>query len=216
MTQQKPPKNPKIYHIVHMDRLESILKEDYLWSDAKFQEKQFSGTTIGITHIKNQRLQKTLNSYPNLHVGDCVPFYFCPRSVMLYMFFKNNHLDISYHGGQEPIVHLQADFYQTVKWSEQNLKKWVFTNCNAGSQNCHDFNELSKLNKVNWGSVDAMDWENCREAKQAEFLLEEKFPWSLVKVIGVYSEVECKQVNEVLLDGTTHRPPIKICSDWYY
>ena len=29
------PAEPKIYHIVHVDRLPSIVKDGYLWCDAK-------------------------------------------------------------------------------------------------------------------------------------------------------------------------------------
>ena len=59
----------------------------------------------------------TINSHPSLCVGDCVPFYFCPRSVMLYVISMRNHAELSYQGGQEPIVHLEADLYDVVAWA---------------------------------------------------------------------------------------------------
>ena len=78
------PDNPKIYHIVHVDRLTSIIQNACLWSDAEMAQRRATGTTIGMNNIKAARLtQRTLNSHPCLHVGECVPFYFCPRSVML-------------------------------------------------------------------------------------------------------------------------------------
>ncbi|MFN8587276.1 MAG: DarT ssDNA thymidine ADP-ribosyltransferase family protein [Candidatus Eisenbacteria bacterium] len=41
-----------------------------------------------------------LASYPDLFVGDCVPFYFCPRSVMLYLIYRGNHgADLSWRAG---------------------------------------------------------------------------------------------------------------------
>ncbi|ARM31170.1 DUF4433 domain-containing protein [Prosthecochloris sp. HL-130-GSB] len=209
------PANPKIFHIVHVDRLASIVSQGCLYSDAAVQGTPLPGTTIGMSTIKARRLAKTLNSYPSLHVGDCVPFYFCPRSVMLYMFHMNNHPEITYHGGQTPIVHLQADLYQTVKWANQNEKRWVFTNSNAGSFYFDDFNNLSQLNQVNWSSVDATNWKDCREQKQAEFLIEEQFPWSLVEAVGVYSQAQFQQVSAAL-NSTTHRPPVSIQRNWYY
>lgn len=209
------PFNPKIYHIVHIDRLPSIISQGCLWSDAAVQCTPLPGTTIGMSTIKARRLTKTLNSYPDLHVGDCVPFYFCPRSVMLYMFHMNNHPEITYRGGQTPIVHLEADLYQTVKWANQNGKRWVFTNSNAGSFYFDDFNNLSQLNHVNWSSVDATNWKECREQKQAEFLIEEQFPWSLVEAVGVYSQTQFQQVSAGL-NSTTHRPPVSIQRNWYY
>ncbi len=77
---------PKIYHIVHVDRLPSIVSDDCLWCDAEVIRRAPPGTTIGMTGIKQRRLEElTLSSHPELHVGECVPFYFCPRSVMLYL-----------------------------------------------------------------------------------------------------------------------------------
>lgn len=77
------PPNPKIVHIVHVDRLQSIISDGCLWCDSTVVERSSPGTTIGMNHIKQRRLSTSLRSYPELHVGDCVPFYFSPRSVML-------------------------------------------------------------------------------------------------------------------------------------
>ena len=50
--------------------------------------------------IKQRRLNSTLNSYPNLRVGDCVPFYFCPRSIMLYLIHQANHPEYAIEAGK--------------------------------------------------------------------------------------------------------------------
>jgi len=207
--------HPKIYHICHMDRIASIIGEGYLWSDAAVQNRQISGTTIGMSTIKTRRLQKSLSCYPNLHVGDCVPFYFCPRSVMLYLFHMNNHPEITYDGGQTPIIHLQADLHDVVNWAEKNNKRWVVTDSNAGSFYFDDFNDLSRLSEVNWNAVEATNWKDCREAKQAEFLLEEQFPWSLVEAIGVYSQAQVQQVSTAL-STASHQPRLSVERNWYY
>ena len=77
------PRQPKIYHIVHVDRLKSIIADNYIWCDAEILRRQPPGTTIGMNNIKQRRRTKRLSSHPDLCVGDCVPFYFCPRSIML-------------------------------------------------------------------------------------------------------------------------------------
>ena len=87
---------PKIYHIVHVDRLPSIIEDGCLWCDAEILRRAPRGTTIGMTGIKQRRLYElTLNSHPDLYVGDCVPFYFCPRSIMLYLINQANHPDLN-------------------------------------------------------------------------------------------------------------------------
>ena len=83
------PSQPKLYHIVHVDRLMSIVADGGLWCDAEIVRREPPGTTIGMNAIKQRRLgELTLTSYPDLYVGDCVPFYFCPRSIMLYLIYQ--------------------------------------------------------------------------------------------------------------------------------
>jgi hypothetical protein len=104
------PAEPKIYHIVHADRLPSIIEDGFLWCDAEIVRRSPPGTAIGMNNIKDRRLKILhLISHPDLHVGDCVPFYFCARSIMLYLIHQANHPELSYRGGQDPIVRLEAD-----------------------------------------------------------------------------------------------------------
>lgn len=118
------PTQPKIYHIVHVDRLHSILQDDCLWCDAESIKRSSPGTSIGMGGIKRRRLYHlSLTSYPDSHIGDFVPFYFCPRSIMLYLINRGNHPDLDYRGGEVPIVHLQADLYAAVQWAEQNKRR---------------------------------------------------------------------------------------------
>ncbi len=78
------PTHPKIYHIVHVDRLPSIVADGFLWCDAEVLRRQSGGTAVGMGRIKHRRLHElNLYSHPDLKVGSCVPFYFCPRSVLL-------------------------------------------------------------------------------------------------------------------------------------
>lgn len=117
------PDEPKIYHIAHVDRLPSITNDGWLWCDAEAVRRVLPGTSIGMNSIKQRRLRNTLNSRSGLHVGDCVPFYFCPRSVMLYVIYQRNHPELSYRGGQGLIVHLEADLRQTVTWAEKHKQR---------------------------------------------------------------------------------------------
>ena len=102
------PAHPKIYHIVHVDNLASIVADGCLWSDAVMVQRQ-GGTVIGMGSIKQRRLGLPVSCHNGLRVGDCVPFYFCSRSIMLYVIHCANHPELAYRGGQQPIVHLDAN-----------------------------------------------------------------------------------------------------------
>ena len=208
------PAHPKIYHIVHVDNLPSIVADGCIWSDAEMQQRN-PAVVIGMGEIKARRLTHPLTSRPGLNVGACAPFYFCFRSIMLYLLHRANHPELTYRGGQQPIVHLEADLRATVQWAEDNGLRWAFTLSNAGSNFFEDRCDLTQLSEISWDAVLATDWRGRKDGKQAEFLIERAFPWHLVECIGVYSQAQVQPVNNALADAA-HRPAIEIQRDWYY
>ncbi|MCG3824462.1 type II toxin-antitoxin system toxin DNA ADP-ribosyl transferase DarT [Photobacterium damselae] len=210
------PTQPKIFHIVHVDRLASILGSNGLLCDAQIIAQQAAGTTIGMNTIKQRRLTElTLDSHPDLYVGQCVPFYFCPRSIMLYVIHRSDSDELAYKGGQGPIIHLQADLNATVQWAQQQGHRWAFTLSNAGSYYFEDRSDLAQLHELDWPAIDARLWQGCKEGKQAEFLIEHSFPWHLVEEIVVQSPIIHQQVVNTL-QMAAHRPPVTINPNWYY
>lgn len=168
-----------------------------------------------MSSIKERRMHKTLTSYPDLHVGECVPFYFYPRSVMLYVFYMNNHPDVAYMGGQEPIIHLVADMQKVIQWASRNGRRWVFSDSNAGSYYFNEFYDLTHLKNTDWSAVRAANWQSCREQIQAEFLLENQLPFELIDYIGVYS-IKQQQILAGVLSLSGHKPRVNIMRNWYY
>jgi hypothetical protein len=212
----KLPINPKIYHIVHVDRLASILAAGGLLCDAAVIANQIAGTTIGMDSIKQRRLQELkLASHLDLYVGDCVPFYFCPRSIMLFIIRQANHPELNYQGGQGAVVHLQADLLASVAWANQQQRRWAFTLSNAGSYYFEDRCDLNQLGQLDWMAIQTNQWKECKEGKQAEFLMENNFPWHLIEKIGVYSPQIYQQVTH-LIQHVAHKPAVEIKPDWYY
>ena len=209
------PDRPKIYHIIHVDRLASVVAADGLWCDAEVDRRKPPGTTIGMNNIKQRRLRElTLTSHPDLHVGDCVPFYFCPRSIMLFLIDRRN-AELQYAGGQQPIIHLEADLRQTVVWADAQPMRWAFTLSNAGSYFFEDRNDLAHLHEIDWTAVQARDWREHKDGKQAEFLLEHRFPWHLVDRIGVHSEAIAERVLTAI-SGAGCQPRVEARRNWYY
>ena len=210
------PTEPKIYHIVHFDRLASIVADGHIWCDAKVARDGAPGTTIGMNTIKQRRLGIRLGSHPRLCVGDCAPFHFCPRSVMLYVIYMANHPELTYCGGQDPIVHLEADLRQSVAWANANDRRWAFTSSNAGSLYFRHYADLSHLNELDWDAIRANQWAGERqEGKQAEFLMDLSFPWKLVSRVGVHSAAIRDRVL-CIVQSSAHRPGVVVKPSWYY
>lgn len=212
-----PPAHPKIHHIAHVDRLASILGDGRLWSDAGMAQRPDRGTVIGMSDIKARRLRLSVGCHHGSHVGEYVPFYFCPRSIMLYLIHMANHSELSYRGGQEPIIHMEADLQGVVEWANRHGRKWAFSLSNAGASYTQFRSDLADLREINWPAVEARDFRSpdIKEGKQAEFLMHESFPWSLVSRIGVYSQAIAVQVSNALRDAE-HRPAVEIRREWYY
>lgn len=216
------PPHPKVFHIVHVDRLPLIAADGELLCDELIARRADSaGTTIGMSDIKKRRLTLPISCHPKLTVGQCVPFYFCPRSIMLYLIHCANHPELSYRGGQGPIVHLEVDLHAAVQWADTNGRKWAFTLSNAGAYYFESRRDLAQLNDLDWTAIQANKWSgpgvssSMKEGKQSEFLVERSFNWSLVQKIGVISQAMAQQVSNALLNAA-HRPQTVVMRDWYY
>jgi hypothetical protein len=211
------PRHPKIYHITHINNLEGILSNKVLWSDAKRLELGLDCEIVGMSEIKRRRLKELeVDCHPGTKVGEYVPFYFCPRSIMLYILYMGNHPDISYREGQGPIVHLQADLMASIQWAEKHKVRWAFSDRNAGERIANFYNDVNKLNRVNWSAMAATDWRDIiiQEGKQAEFLMYESFPWELIEKIGIHNNAVGKSVIEKV--GKSQADMVMIEKSWYY
>ena len=112
--------------------------------------------------------------------------------------------------------HLEADARRTVAWASRNGRRWAFTSSNAGSSYFDDYSDLTQLHKIDWDAVIANQWAGERQFhKQAEFLIEQSFPWELVSRIGTISRDIYRQVLKSVR-SSAHRPAVEIKPAWYY
>lgn len=209
-----PPAAPEIYHIVHVDRLSSIIADGGLWSDAVMATRS-TGPVIGNQEIKADRLHLPVHCHAGTRVGDYVPFYLCPRSVMLYVISKRNHPNVAFQGGQDPVVHLMADMHEVIRWADASEKPWAFSDINAANRAAEFYCDLDDLGKLNWNAIQEKYWTSCRDHKMAEFLVHGQFSWELVRGIGVRSRAAYQRVSTALQDAR-HKPHLEIRPDWYY
>lgn len=212
------PANQKIYHIAHVRNMSQIARAGVIWSDAKRTELGLDCEVVGMPKIKHRRLYEIeVHCHRGTMVGEYTPFYFCSRSIMLYILHKGNHPDLAYTEGQEPIVHLQADLTATVEWAEQHGVNWAFSDRNAGTYVAQFYNSVDDLDKVNWDAVAATDFRDMmvKEGKQAEFLIHQSFPLELVEKIGVRDAATMAIVADALVHSE-HRPLVCAEPSWYY
>lgn len=140
-----------------------------------------------------------------------MPFYFCPRSVMLYVIHCANHPELTYRGGQSPIVHLEADLNTVIAWAKRNDVRWAFSLSNAGAYYTEFRSRPEDLSALNWVAIAASDFRapEVKEAKQAEFLVHANLPFDLVERIGVQSDAVARRARQALA-ASTNRPAVEV------
>ncbi|GAA5504204.1 hypothetical protein Dxin01_03973 [Deinococcus xinjiangensis] len=142
------PINPKIYHITHVDNLTRIVTEGGLWSDAAILQRGGPTAMIGMDRLKKRRLEElSIDCLDGVKVGECVPFYFCPRSVMLFLIHQCNP-QVAFKGGQGPIVHLEADLHEVLAWATSKQVPWAFSLSNAAAYYVEFRTDVRQLHEI--------------------------------------------------------------------
>jgi hypothetical protein len=200
-----------IYHITHIGNLQRIVAEGGLHCDRSAQE--LKSVNIGHMHIKARRLNRSVPLGPKGTVGEYVPFYFAPRSPMLYVISRGGVE--GYADGQEPVIHLRS----TAEAVKKAGLRWVFTEGHADMDYTDFFDDLKDLDKIDWDLMQARYWHDTnndpdrKRRRQAEFLVHEFLPWGLVSYIGVYDRSIAETVGKLLKgDG----PEVGVQGGWYY
>jgi hypothetical protein len=136
---------------------------------------------------------------------------------MLYVIHRANSPELTYRGGQEPIVHLEADVHEVIAWADGTGCRWAFSLSNAGAYYAQFRSSVAALADIDWGAVTSADFRDpgVKEGKQAEFLVRGFFPWTLVRRIGVRSRAIATCVAGVIT-ASAHRPTVELRPDWYY
>ncbi len=213
-----PPGQPKLYRITHVDNLPGIVADGELLSDAAMIARGGPAQLIGMSGIKRRRVEELkVACYPSTKVGDYVPFYFCPRSVMLYVIHCANQPELTFRGGQGPIVHLEADLGAVAAWAENAGQHWAFSLSNAGAYYTEFRALMDDLDQLDWVAISATDFRSpeVKESKQAEFLLYERCPFHLIERIRARTPAVASRAHAAFA-GATHRPVVEAIPQWYF
>ncbi|MDH6100191.1 DUF4433 domain-containing protein [Anabaenopsis sp. FSS-46] len=206
-----------IYHITHINNLPSILKSGELMAHSRLRQETIQYQDIAHGHIQDRRSMTLVPCGAGGTLHNYVPFYFAPRSPMLYAIHKNNVGQ--YRDGQTPILHL-------VSSAEAVAAKlsFVFTDGHAIIQNTGFFADLEDLytdGVIDWKIMRTRSWRDTAEdgdrkrRRQAEFLVHQFLPWELIEEIGVINTTIQTQVKQILQTFNFHTP-VRVNCKWYY
>ena len=202
------PTKTLIYHITDVENLPGILAEGGLHSDAVMAQRH--PTVIGHDHIKRRRREELRVICCGMRfVGEFVPFYFCPRSPMLYTInLGNTGRPV---GCQRSIVHLMS----TVAVGVALGRAWAISDGNAGASYTSFYSGLDALESLDWDAIHATSWKSRTHQKSAELLVADFCPWAAIHKIGCHNGGVANQVAALLRDQP-HRPLVETKPEWYY
>ena len=204
-----------IYHITHTDNLPQLFAQGGLWCDNERQAHVPQIVGIAHQHIKDRRARKVVSKCRQGTLADYVPFYFAPRSPMLYAISRGNVQ--RYNGTQQNVVHLVS----SAAIVEQNSLPFCFTDGHAEMDFSQQFDNLSDLNQVDWKMMQERYWSDTKEdgdrtrRRQAEFLVHRFFPVTLFSEISVMTLKSAEYIKS-LFPKDALLPQITIHREWYY
>lgn len=204
-----------IYHITHKDNLAGIVEEGHLLAQSRMGNSTVTYCNIAHQTIQDRRSQTPVYCGPGGHLHDYVPFYFAPRSPMLYAIKMGNVEGCT--ARQTDIVHLVSN---TESVDEPGLE-FVFTDGHAIMTLSDFYDDLDDLDEIDWEIMEAKYWRDTLEdpdrkrRRQAEFLVFGRFHWNLIQEIGVINRRVQSEIDRILA-GTGHRPPVSVRPNWYY
>ena len=204
--------NTPLFHISDVDNLADIAASGYLLSDMRLAAGGGPKVGIGYDHIKQRRMTQTrVPCSGNRFVGEFVPFYFCPRSPML--FVVNKGRTGRPPGCQRTILHLVT----SVDVAMATGNHWAYSDGNAGAGYPSFYDDITELDaRLSWDAINERNnWSPVTTAKQAEFLVADTYPWEAIRAIGCYGDAIAQQVANLIV-GFEHKPTILVKQNWYY
>jgi ssDNA thymidine ADP-ribosyltransferase, DarT len=216
MPSHYPSLNPEkalIWRIIHRDNLSWVLDNGLHCVNSGVLASSY--VNIGNTELIDKRRPRPVPISPGGTLGDYVPFYFTPFSVMM----KNIH---SGRGGvprrsNEEIVILVS--------SLPNLKSlevpFIFTNAHAYPDWTNFYSDLAQLSEIDWPLLQRRDFKRDAddprkmERYQAEALIHRHLPINGLLGIVCYTEA-LKQSIEREVQARSLQLPVHARTDWYF
>lgn len=174
----------RIYHITHINNLPSILRSSGLVANSRLRRERINYLDIAHESIQDRRGKIHVPWGVGGVLHDYVPFYFAPRSPMLYAIHKGNVE--GYNQGQNPVIHLVSEAEAV---NAEGLA-FVFTDGHAVMEYSCFYDHLDLLGFViDWDIMKDTYWADTPEdgdrkrRRQAEFLVHQFCPWRLITEI---------------------------------
>ena len=209
------PRRVLLYHFTHVDNLPSIANEG-LRCDSAVESDGLLSVDVGNQVIKARRRRIQVPTGPGGAVADYVPFYFAPRSPMLFAIHQGGVP--TYRDGQSGLVYLVTHTGAIV---DRSLG-YVLTDRNAADALASFSNRIDDLEGfVDWQLMTARMWRDTDEypdrmsRRMAEFLVHDCVPWDAFVGLAVRTDEDAEKAA-TRLGSLAGEVRIVVRPGWYF
>ena len=203
-----------IYHFTALANLPSIARSGGLHCLNGLLRNGIRHDSIAYESVQAKRANTRVPCGPGGCLHDYVPFFFAPRSPMLYAIHKGRVLCPNGQDGLACIV-------STAENIADGGIGFAFTDGHGIMALTNFYDDLRNLNKIDWAVMGARYWQDTSDApdrsrrRQAEFLVQKFFPWRCVLGVAVNRAATIAKVRASLgvLGATTQ---VKVKSDYFF
>lgn len=220
-----------LFHVTAFQNLENIFVSGAIKSKNLLRAENINYVNIACNSIQDKRARTfVLDTNKTLH--DFVPFYFAPRSPMLYKII-NNDVPEAEETNQENFVYLVSSV------DDLSDQDFVFTDYQAIVTYASFYNDLSDLNKICWDLLlehphlpepnppfggyckfflnndQNPRYVKRKEARLAEFLVFPQVSIDKIYMIVVKTE-SMKEYVQNLLHKYNINVTVEVRADWYF
>lgn len=204
-----------IYHITHIDNLRLILETRRLLCHDRLSQTGKHPVNIAHQGIQARRAATLVPRGPGGTLHQYIPFYFAPRSPMLYALHRG--YVVGYQGGQTSILHLVS----SVQEMQESAHQFVFTDGHATMAFTNFYTESTDLKHVDWRLMKETYWQDTvddpdrKRRRQAEFLVYNEVKWDAIIGIGVHNQQILTQ-TQAILNEFEQTSSVRVRRKWYY
>lgn len=149
-------------------------------------------------------------------VADYVPFYFAPRSPMMYVIERGGVP--TYNGGCDQLVYLTTTVERLL---EVGIRP-IFTDRNATIAYASFTDDVTALDSsIDWTLMDARDWYDTlaapdrKERRMAECLIHQRVPWEAFHAVCARRAACARRATEILSTAGV-AATVTVRPAWYY
>lgn len=209
------PQPVPVVHFTHVSHLATIATHG-LVSDTAAQRAGLIITEVGNQDIKAMRRRRSVPVPPHGVVADYVPFYYAPRSPMMYVIDRGGVP--TYTRGCDELVYLVT----TLERLTELGARLVLTDRNAVLGLTEFTTDPDKLDTlIDWPLMRATMWSNTpdqpdrKERRMAECLVHQRTPWDALTEI-VAKNSACARQAQAMVATVGLGVPVVVRRGWYF